>query len=350
MEGKSRESAKLESNFDRLDKKDATPMLRLKFSEADKRALNHERYHHPHPRVQQRMEALWLKSQGLPHHQIATLCAISGNTLRAYLKLYQAGGIEAHLRAHPPHTINEAISVIEALTGIRRSPTQIRVFLKRLGLKCLKVGLLPAKGDPEEQEAYQEKKLEPRLTEARAGERAVFFVDAAHFVFGAFLGYLWCFARCWIKAPSGRQRFSVLGALNAVTHDVITVTTLTYINAQSVCQLLVKLARLSLQVPITLVLDNARYQRCALVQSLANSLGIELLYLPPYSPNLNLIERLWKFVKKHCLYSKYYADFTAFTHAIEDCLAHTQTTHKHALSSLLTFNFQSFKKVQSLTV
>ena len=86
------------------------------------------------------------------------------------------------------------------------------------------------------------KKLEPRLAEARAGERAVFFVDAAHFVFGAFLSYLWCFARCWIKAPSGRQRFSVLGALNAVTHDVITVTTLTYINAQSVCQLLVNVS------------------------------------------------------------------------------------------------------------
>ena len=258
--------------------------------------------------------------------------------------------LEAHLRAHPPHTITEAISVIEALTGIRRSPTQIRVFLKRRGLKCLKVGLLPAKGDPQEQEAYQEKKLEPRLAEARAGERAVFFVDAAHFVFGAFLGYLGCFVRCWIKAPSGRQRFSVLGALNAVTHEVITVTTLTYINSQSVCQLLVKLAELSLQVPITLVLDNARYQRCALVESVANSLGIELLYLPPYSPNLNLIERLWKFVKKHCLYSKYYADFTAFTHAIEDCLATTQTTYKKTLSSLLTFNFQSFKKVQSLTV
>ena len=68
-------------------------MLRLEFSEADKYALNHERYPHPHPRVQQRMEALWLKSQGLPHHQIATLCAISGNTLGAYLKLYQAGGM-----------------------------------------------------------------------------------------------------------------------------------------------------------------------------------------------------------------------------------------------------------------
>jgi transposase len=190
--------------------------------------------------------------------------------------------------------------------------------------------------------------LEPRLAEAQAGKRAVFFVDAAHFVFGAFLGYLWCFARCWIKAPSGRQRFNVLGALNAITYEVITVTNLTYINSESVCQLLGKLR--ALQGPITLVLDNARYQRCALVQSAADTLGIELLYLPAYSPNLNLIERLWKFVKKQCLYSKYYTDFSAFTSAIEDCLAHSHTTHKQTLSSLLTLNFQSFKKAQSLTM
>ena len=125
------------------------------------------------------------------------------------------------------------------------------------------------------------KKLEPRLAAAHAGKRAVFFVDAAHFVFGAFLGYLWCFTRCWINAPSGRQRLTVLGALNAITYEVITLTNLTYINAESVCQLLGKLAALGLQVPITLVLDNARYQRCALLPAVADTLGIELLYLPP---------------------------------------------------------------------
>ena len=170
-------------------------MLRLEFSEADKHALNHERYHHPHPRIQQRMEALGLKSQGLPHHQIATLCAISGNTLRAYLKLYQASGMEAlkqlnfyrpqsllseqretlaaHLRAPPPQTINEAVTVIEALTGIRRSPTQVRLFLKQLGLKCLKGGCCPPKVTRRSKRRIK-KKLEPRLAEARAGERAVF--------------------------------------------------------------------------------------------------------------------------------------------------------------------------------
>ena len=100
--------------------------------------------------------------------------------------------------------------------------------------------------------------MEPRLAEAKAGERAVFFVDAAHFVFGAFLGCLWCFVRCWIKAPSGRQRFNVLGALNAITHEVITVTNLTYINSESVCHLLYKLVEEGLQVPIT---SNSRPSR-----------------------------------------------------------------------------------------
>lgn len=106
--------------------------------------------------------------------------------------------------------------------------------------------------------------MTPRLEEAKAGRRAVFFVDAAHFVLAPFLGFLWCFARVFIRAPAGRQRFNVLGALNAITHELITVTNNTYINADSVCELLRRLVALELDVPITLVLDNARYQKCRL--------------------------------------------------------------------------------------
>ena len=87
----------------------------------------------------------------------------------------------------------------------------------------------------------------------------MFFVDAAHFVLGPFLGYLWCFARVFVQAPSGRQRFNVLGALNAITHELVSITNDSYINAQSVCELLRKLAERGLGLPITLVLDNARY-------------------------------------------------------------------------------------------
>lgn len=164
------------------------------------------------------------------------------------------------------------------------------------------------------------------------------------FVLAPFLGMLWCFARMFIRAPAGRQRFNVLGALNAITHELITVTNDTYINADSVCELLRRLAALPLGCPITLVLDNARYQKCRVVQALAATLQIELLYLPPYSPNLNLIERLWKFVKRKCLYSIYYANFKDFKEAITACLAQTHTTYKQELDTLLTLRFQTFDK------
>jgi len=179
---------------------------------------------------------------------------------------------------------------------------------------------------------------------------SLLFVDAAHFVLAPFLGFLWSLVRVFIRAPCGRQRFNVLGALNAITHELIMVTNDTYINAASVCELLHKLDALHLDVPITLILDNARYQKCALVQAAAANLHIELCFLPPYSPNLNLIERLWKFVKKECLYSEYYADFPAFKTAILDCLNQTHTTHKEPLDSLLTLRFQTFEIAQSMTL
>ncbi len=167
---------------------------------------------------------------------------------------------------------------------------------------------------------------------------------------GAFLGMIWCFERLFVRTPSGRKRFNVLGALNAITHEIITVSNDTYITAVQVCELLQKLADLGLSIPITLVLDNARYQKCAVVQDLADALGIELLYLPPYSPNLNLIERLWKFVKKKCLYAQYYEDFSLFSGAITDCLAQTHLRYQSELDSWLSLKFQTFEKAQIMPV
>ena len=175
-------------------------------------------------------------------------------------------------------------------------------------------------------------------------------MDAAHFVFAPFLGYLWCFVRLFIKAPSGRKRFNVLGALDAITHEMVMITNTGYINSYCVCQLLIKLSDKCCDLPISIVLDNARYQKCRLVQNTAKMLNIELVYLPAYSPNLNLIERMWKFVKKKCLYSKYYSDFEAFSKAILQCLSKTNNSYKKELDSLLSLNFQSFSKSHIMTV
>jgi transposase len=101
-------------------------------------------------------------------------------------------------------------------------------------------------------------------------------------------------------------------------------------------------------LPITLVLDNARYQKCALVQNLASSLGIEWLFLPSYSPNLNLIERLWWFVRKESLNSTYYEAFEQFTTAIDQCLDGLSTVHKSEMGTLLTHEFQMFGDVPLL--
>lgn len=346
-------------------------MIKVNFCDSDIKELKHERFYHPHPRVQMKMEALILKSRELKHKEICAIVGISGNTLRSYLKDWQEGGIEKlkeinfnkpqselskhretiekYFREHPPLGIKEAMEKIEELTGVRRSENRVREYLKSIGMKRRKIGMIPAKADVKEQERFVKEELDPRLTEAKDGKRIVFFADAAHFVLAPFLGFLWSFARIFIKAPAGRKRFNVLGALNAVTHELITVCNETYINAESVCELLRKIADMHPGIPVTLILDNARYQKCKIVWELAESLNIELLYIPAYSPNLNIIERLWKFVKKKCLWSKYYADFKDFKTAITDCLNQTHTTYRDELQTLLALNFQTFKKVQIMT-
>lgn len=345
-------------------------MIQMRFSFEHIEALERERFTHPHPFVRRKMEALFLKSQQLPTHMICQLCRICGNTLRSYLGEYQEGGLEklrelhfyrpasqleehrervqGELRLHPVATVKQARARIFELTGLTRGLTQVRQWLGTCKLKRRKVGMVPAKADPEKQAVYRAETLEPRLREARAGQRLVYFVDAAHFVLQPFLGFLWCVARVFIKAPSGRQRLNVLSALEAVSHRLITVSNETYITAASVCELLRLIAVEAAGRPVTIILDNARYQHCAMVESLAHELHLELAFLPSYSPNLNLIERLWKFVKKECLYSEYYANFAAFKSAILECLAQTQHRHKAELDTLLTHNFQTFEKAQSM--
>ena len=195
------------------------------------------------------------------------------------------------------------------------------------------------------QAAFLDAELKPCLDAAAAGTGHVFFVDAAHFVFGTFACCLWSFARIFMRAASGRQRFNVLGAWDAMTRRLIAVTNTTVVNTETMCELLRKIAASGLSGPITLVLDNARYQRNAVVQALATELGITLLFLPSYSPNLNLIERLWKFIKRRALYGRYHPTFAEFRAAIEEVIDGIPTTHAEALETLMTLNFQLFEDV-----
>jgi transposase len=342
----------------------------------DLATVAHERYHHPEPFVQRQMEVLWLKHHNLTHEDIARLAGVSRSSVQRCLARFRQGGLaavrhfpwkgrrgqlddhrttlEEHFRQHPPRSVREAQQAIQERTDIRRGQTQVRRFLVRLGLKPRQVASVPVPpkstvaDHAKEQRRFLDDELEPLLKEARAGRRDVYFVDAAHFVYASFVGWVWCLVRLFMRAASGRQRYNVLGALHAVSHRLVRVANHSYINAPSVCDLLRAVAQASVGRPITLVLDNARYQKCALVQELARSLSIHLLYLPSYSPNLNLIERVWKFVKKQCLRSAYQATYEKFTTAIDGCLQGLDTTYKKDMQSLLTHKFQMFDAVSLL--
>jgi len=131
-------------------------MARLTFSEEEQQALHKERFEHPHPRVQQRLEVLWLISQGMTYSQAARLAGVSEATVDRYVAVYRQGGLEAlrqctwgksstselmqhrasleeSFRHNPPHTVAQACQRIKDETGIERRPTQVRAFLK----KCL---------------------------------------------------------------------------------------------------------------------------------------------------------------------------------------------------------------------
>ena len=152
-------------------------MLQVQFDQEAIEALKYERLRHPHPRVQQKMWAVWLKSCNVPHCEISRFVDISENTVRAYLEEFVEGGIEAlkvvpfegtrsqldahqstledHLREHPPASAGEARAEIARLTGIERCPTQVREFMHRIGMKFRKVAAVPAKVDPVAQEEFK---------------------------------------------------------------------------------------------------------------------------------------------------------------------------------------------------
>ena len=307
--------------------------------------------------------------EGAKHGFIAKVLNLHANTITNHLKEYSKDGLAGTLedryyrpcsslepfreclkcsfRAAPVADAKQAVARIESLTGVRLSESQVRRFMKGLGMKVRKACSIPGKANPQLQFEFYTTTLLPKLEEAGRAERKVFFVDAAHFVMGAFLGMIWCFARVLVKTPPGRQRYNVLGAIDSHSQELISIRTTENINSLSVVALLDKIHEKHPDSEVTLVMDNASYQRCYFVRNHARDLGLELLFLPSYSPNLNLIERLWKLTKRRCLTNRYYADFREFCGAIDKCLDDLPGPLKEVLTSLMGLNFQFFPNHKS---
>ena len=186
------------------------------------------------------------------------------------------------------------------------------------------------------------------MEKAERAELSLLFLDASHFVMGCdFLGYIYGTVRRFVLTFSGRKRYNVLGAIDYATKKILTVTNESYITATEVCEMLRKISAEYAGKTVHLILDNARYQKCRAVMELAETLKIELDYIPPYSPNLNLIERLWRFVKND-LRSRYYDDFSIFQQRIDSIIESTSNENKNKISKLIGQKVQLFDGLHSV--
>lgn len=255
--------------------------------------------------------------------------------------------ISRRLESEVPRSSAEAAHIIRDISGISFSLTWTREIMHRCGLRFIKTQPIPGRACPEKQKEWISA-LQPIIDEAKEGKRKLYFMDAVHFTLEAFTCHVWCKEPLYLKTGAGRNRFNLLGCVDPFSLDLIHSHSMVYVDADQTMSFLEKVRRESGGSPVSIVLDNARYQHCQAVKDKAAELGISLIFLPPYSPNLNIIERLWKYARRHVLAGKYFDSPAKFHDALRHFFEVDYINHKPNLSSLLTLNFQSFENAHLL--
>jgi len=187
-----------------------------------------------------------------------------------------------------------------------------------------------------------------RLKEsAEKGEIHLIFFDPTHQVHNTVNGTCWQTKgmKGTVKVPSntGRKRISVLGAINAITGDCITMMTEHNCDQEMIIATLHEVRKAYPDnKEIVMILDNASYNHAHKTCDHADLLGIRFMFLPTYSPNLNLIERLWKLLKKVVVKNTYYATFGEFKNAIKSFFENIRI-YKNTISKILNHKFEILK-------
>ena len=344
-------------------------MLHIDISETDILSAICKIIHDPDPGVRKKMLVIVLKALGIAHGVIAFLVKVHINTVTNHLHRFNEGGLEAvaadgrhgpksglcgfeeQVRAafekEEPSNSAQAAAKLRVITDRWVSYRTAVRWMKALGMRFLRPMSIPSKADHEKQSDFLNTTLLPLLRLALVDRCKVFFMDAAHFVQGSSLGPRWAFKRGEVRASSGRRRHNVLAALDPIAKQIAAVTEVAYVNAQTVIALLRKLRAAHKGRVIWLVLDNAAYQKCDAVTQAAADLRINLLYLPPYSPNLNLIERLWRLARKRVIQNKYYEKFSGYRDAIDNFIEDiNKGLFAEDMESLITLKFQLFANSQ----
>jgi len=308
-----------------------------------------------------RVKAVIALSKGWSAVQVAQILLFDEKTSRHYFERYQKGGLpmllddnysgadpklnehqmselEAYLDEHIFLDAKSVIAHISAQYGVCYSVSGVTDVLHRLGFSYKKPTHVPGKQDPVKQQAFLEE-----YKQLRAGKGAnspIYFADATHPQHNSVPSYGWIKRgkEKELKANCGRQRLNINGAINIETLEPTTGFYDT-INADSTIDLFSKIeAKHPDAEAIYIIVDNAKYYHSLLLKEYVGGTTIKLIFLPTYSPNLNLIERYWKFFKKKVLNNHYYKTFEEFRQACQDFFQ-KQKDFLPELTSLLTENF-----------
>jgi transposase len=330
----------------------------------DKKALLELRQNHrltKSKRKSYRLNALILLGQGWTYQEVSDALLLDEKTLMSYADRYREGGIarlfeddyegnngllsvseekllSQHLEETTYRRVEDIIAYIEVEFDVTFSRSGATALLHRLGFSYKKPKKVPGKFNQEAQDDFLKKYKKLRKKE---GKDAVFlFVDGTHPQHNPLV-------MCgWIKKGTDKpllsnpqyHRLNILGAVDVDTYKLVHQFSHT-LDKDSAVDFLEEIRRHYPHQKIYLILDNAGYFITDLFKGYAKATAIELLYLPPYSPNLNIIERVWLYFQKKVLYNKYYATFESFKMACQQFFSHFYR-YRHDMQKLLTENFE----------
>ena len=317
--------------------------------------------HERDKRICDRIKAILFLDNGWSYDKVARALLLDSGTIRRYYSIYIEDGknalfnlnysgktselsqdqfdqLKSYVEENMPSDSLQVANYVKENFGIEYSISAIISILHKLGFVYKKPKLIPGKADPKAQKEFLDEleKLESELDELDE----VIYMDGVHPQHNSKPAYGWFKkgADTPLKANTGRQRININGALNANTLDV-TINIDDAVNAQSTVELFHKLEE---KYPnahrIVVICDNAGYYRSKIVKEYVEKSRIELKFLPPYAPNLNLIERLWRFMNKKIRNNKYYEKFLEFRSAVYEFFENI-SDYQPELMRLLTKKF-----------
>jgi len=315
-----------------------------------------------HPKKKDRIKAILMLNNGYTYEEIAEVLILDDSTIRRWHNRYNSKGILTllednyiggtsnlseiqkqelieHLENTMYLTAKQICSYVKKRYKVNYTVKGMTSFLHQMGFRYKKPIHIPGKADIEAQRAFIRKYR--RIKRTKGEDDRIYFVDGVHPMHNSQPAYGWIRKGqdMVLKANTGRQRVNLNGAY-CIEDQKVVIHESDMINAQSTIALFSKMLIKQPVGKIYVVLDNARYYRSKEVQEFLRShKRIRLIFLPPYSPNLNIFERLWKFFKKNVTYNSYYEKFAVFRKYCLDFFNHLQK-YKPELQSLMSDNFQ----------